>query len=153
MCLWAFVVYAKQSQSWIIDLAHDSAYWLLGIYSAGFSGGPPLHSFHLQSLPATRWLWFWRWPVVKRVCVLCMYMCVPVHVCEAAIYLCSATSSPGGTGFKTMRLETVASGILTLEIVQGHFSTSVDIFIARPAQIQGVHFLLGSLQSTVGIWW
>lgn len=35
-----------------------------------------------------------------HVCVVCMYMCVPVRVCEAAIYLCSATSSHGGTGFK-----------------------------------------------------
>ena len=85
----------------IIYLSHDSACWLFGFIQQGFQEG----------LTCTHSICNHYWPpggfgsggdLLSNmcVCVVCMYMCVPVCVCEAAIYLYSATSLHGGRGFK-----------------------------------------------------
>ena len=158
MCLWAFVVYAKLSQNWMF---YNNDHWLSSrfcmlavwdLFSRVFRRASPAL---IPSLVTTG----------HQVALVLEVTGCQTCVCGVHVYVCACACVWGSHlsllshlftcwySFKTMRLETVASGILTLEIVQGHFSTSVDIFIAWPAQIQEVHFLLGNLRSTVGIWW
>lgn len=159
MCLWAFVVYAKLSPNWMF---YNNSHWLSSrfctlavwdLFSRVFRRASP------ALIPSAVTTGHW-------VALVLEVTGCQTWVCGGHVYVCACACVWGSHlsllsclftwwyRFQDHETENfVASGILTLEIVQGHFSTSVDVFIARPAQIQGVHFLLGNLQSTVGIWW
>lgn len=119
----------------IIYLAHDSACWLFGFIQQGFQEGLGCtHSICNHYWPPGGFGSGGDW--LSNMCVWCACICVCLCVCVRQPSISAQPRLHMVVQVSNHEVgNCVASGILNLEIVQGHFSTSVDVIIARPTQI------------------